>query len=155
MNIYLEDIIDGFLTGTLQDIEDSFMSLFTALDIDAVEGVPLRKIADMVGLNVRSGDTNILRSLIKGQAAGNVSNGTVSDVDAIAQILFGSTVYTKEYRCAVLVVYEGTLTEEMRLIYKQIFQKLLPAGVGLIDILVYNSNTARYDVGVYDVNLYA
>jgi len=155
MEIKLAEIVDAFLTNQLQDLEDSLFSLFAAYDIDAQEGVPLDKIADMVGLKIRSADTDTLRTFIKGQAAANVALGTFPDTEAIAQILLGSTAESKEYDAAILFQFEGTLTDDMRLIYIQLLKAVLPAGVAVIDVLAYNSTTARFDVSYFDTDYFA
>jgi len=145
MEIKLAEIVDAFLTDQFQDLEDSLFSLFTAYDIDAQEGVPLDKIADI--------DT--LRTFVKGQAAANVALGTFPDTEAIAQILLGSTAESKEYDAAILFQFEGTLTDAMRLIYIQLLKEVLPAGVAVIDVLAYNSTTARFDVSYFDTDYFA
>jgi hypothetical protein len=155
MEIKLVDIIDSFLTNQFQDIEDSLFSLLNAYDIDTQEGTTLNKISDMVGLNIRNADTDILRAFIKGQAASNVATGTCYDVDNLAQILLGSTAVTKEYHGAVLFEFEGTLTADMESAYIQLFKNILPAGIDCISVLAYNSNTARYDISYFDEDYYA
>lgn len=155
MEIKLADIIDAFLTDQFQDIEDSLFSLLNSYNIDVQEGATLNKLADMVGLNIRNSDTNILRALVKGQAASNVATGTCYDVDNLAQILLGSTAVTKEYHGAVLFEFEGTLTADLKSAYIQLFKNILPAGIDCISVLAYNFNTARYDVSYYDEDYYA
>ena len=150
--IYVEDILNGFLIPTLNDIEDSLLSILAVYDIDRMEGEGLKKIADMVGLKKSHNDTAIYRKLIKGQVLANTANGTVDDIDNVLKILFDGNARRLEYNCCIKVeVKDDPPSAELKAIYLEIVQACLPAGVGLIDIVFYNDDTLIYNVGEWNV----
>lgn len=153
--MFLEDLLDVFLIEQLDDLEDSLFSLLAVYDIDNQAGLPLKKISDMVGNKIRSGNINVYRALIKGQAASNIMSGTANDIDMIARIILGETAVTKAYPTSIQIEFIGTMTEEEDAVYRAIFQKCLAAGIKLIGVYAYNENSARYDVGTYDFTNYS
>ena len=155
MNVYLEDILNGFLIPTLQELYDSQMSILTVYDIDRMEGKPLKKIADMVGLKVSHNDLEIYRTLIKGRCVANTALGTVDDIANVLNILF-TKARRIEYNTCILVEVQGDYpSDDLYDAYFNIIQDCLPAGVALISLVFYNDDTLIYNVGKYDEKYYS
>jgi hypothetical protein len=73
----------------MQVLEDAIWSVIDQLDPDLAGRWMLERMAQWVGEDSRPTDTAVLRLLVKGRIAANLSSGTIPELISLAQALLG------------------------------------------------------------------
>jgi hypothetical protein len=161
--VKFSDFIAAIATEETQEIENAFFTLFNLMDIDNIEGAPLIKIADKVGLKTQPTDTDTLRDYIKGQIAINTSKGQFQDMYAVFSNFLGSddAVIEEQFPMQLLLKTNETVTAATAQIIVDYMQIAAASGVLVQGIVphpaphsgyfIYDSafHNDTYDNGVY------
>lgn len=161
-NINFEDLLTIYTIDQLQDLEDAFFSLLSVLDIDTLEGEPLLRIAEKIGLQDIPSDTTTLRTFIKGKIAVNSSDGTYPALYSVWKTLSGATqpIIIPLYPMQLNLYTDVAITSDLAEIMLEFMQKSAASGVLVKSIaplpdpsdtyFTYNGTTAQgYNQGVY------
>lgn len=129
-------VINGLLTSWLnrvQEIEDATWDVFGAFDLSTAVGDQLDKLGRLVGLARGSlSSDSLYRVALAGWIRANRSNGNLTDLHAVATILYGDGAYSlDEYNFAAIVVVPDAPSEigsDMALV---VMRRARAAGIGM------------------------
>jgi len=161
--VKLSDFIQAIASDEIQEQENALFTLFNLMDIDNLEGDPLNKIADKVGLKTKPTDTETLRSYIKGQIAVNTSKGRFEDLYAVFSSFLGDddAVIEQLFPFQLLLKTNVSITAALGQIIVDYMQQAAASGVLVQGIVpnppvgsgyfIYDSPNSNdyYDSGLY------
>ena len=156
MTYNLDDLIEALYGEQVQELENSGFDLFSRLDIDAMEGEQLKKLARLVGQTIISDDDETLKVFIKGKIGQNSSKGTFDDVFSILLLITKSnTALVRElYPASIEFEIDGTIEAGLEQAVLDFMQKSVAAGVKVDAIRTDYRESGWFRFGTNGTSIY-